>query len=186
MRKKIFVIAVLVITAVCLLSCKKKEYTPSAIDEIVEEEEIVTEDEIPAKPVLSIEIELPSQLKDQVEVIYVGKSVDDINYPKVNISFKLLKTVDTKTLCNRDGKFWVIGMAQDENGVDVEELISGWRGWQATNDPTGDKFKEFLEKEPGETYSLTFVGEESSDTQKDLNRVKKFKLKLGKTSYESF
>ena len=44
MKRNLFFIAVLVTAAVCLLSCKKKDYTPSDLDETVVDE-IVTEDE---------------------------------------------------------------------------------------------------------------------------------------------
>ena len=44
MKRNLFLIAVLVTAVVCLLSCKKQDYTPSDVDEAVVDE-IVTEDE---------------------------------------------------------------------------------------------------------------------------------------------
>ena len=122
---------------------------------------------------------LPSQLKGKVEVISAEKSVGSYGYPEMEITFKLLSTVNTSSLCSEYGQMWIVGVGQTENGVDVKELLPNYREWRS-GDSEGNDFKTFLESEPGETITLEFTGDKdsSNDVESDLEKVKKFKLKL--------
>ncbi len=122
---------------------------------------------------------LPSQLKGKVEVISAEKSVSHLGYPSMEITFKLLSTVNTSSMCNEYGQLWIVGVGQTENGVDVKELLPYYREWRS-GDSDGEEFKEFLESEPDETITLEFTGdkESSDDVESDLEKVKKFKLKI--------
>lgn len=122
---------------------------------------------------------LPSQLKGKVEVISAEKSVGSYGYPEMEITFKLLSTVNTSSLCSEYGQMWIVGVGQTENGVDVKELLPNYREWRS-GDSDGNEFKAFLESEPGETITLEFTGDKdsSNDVESDLEKVKKFKLKL--------
>lgn len=122
---------------------------------------------------------LPSQLKGKVEVISAEKSVSSYGYPEMEITFKLLNTVNTSSLCSEYGQMWIVGVGQTENGVDVKELLPNYREWRS-GDSDGNEFKAFLESEPGETITLEFTGDKdsSNDVESDLEKVKKFKLKL--------
>lgn len=122
---------------------------------------------------------LPSQLKGKVEVINAEKSVGSYGYPSMEITFKLLSTVNTSSMCSEYGQMWIVGVGQTENGVDVKELLPNYREWRS-GDSHGNEFKEFLESEPDETITLEFTGskESSNDVESDLEKVKKFKLKI--------
>ena len=122
---------------------------------------------------------LPSQLKGKVEVINAEKSVNSYGSPSMVITFKLLSKVNTSSMCSEYGQMWIIGIGQTENGVDVEELLPYYREWRS-GDSDGKEFKEFLESEPDETITLKFTGnkESSNDVESDLEKVKKFKLKI--------
>lgn len=122
---------------------------------------------------------LPSQLKGKVEVISAEKSVSSYGYPSMEITFKLLSKVNTSSMCSEYGQMWIVGVGQTENGVDVKELLPNYREWRS-GDSDGNEFKEFLESEPGETITLEFTGDKdsSNDVESDLEKVKKFKLKI--------
>lgn len=122
---------------------------------------------------------LPSQLKGKVEVISAEKSVDSYGFPSMNITFKLLSKVNTSSMCSEYGQMWIVGVGQTENGVDVKELLPNYREWRS-GDSDGKEIKGFLEGEPGETLTLEFIGsnESSSNVESDLEKVKKFKLKI--------
>lgn len=122
---------------------------------------------------------LPSQLKGKVEVISAEKSVGSYGYPSMEITFKLLSTVNTSSMCSEYGQMWIVGVGQTENGVDVKELLPNYREWRS-GDSDGSEFKQFLEGEPDETITLEFTGdkESSNDVESDLEKVKKFKLKI--------
>ena len=122
---------------------------------------------------------LPSQLKGKVEVISAEKSVGSFGYPSMEITFKLLSTVNTSSMCSEYGQMWIVGVGQTENGVDVKELLPNYREWRS-GDSDGNEFKAFLESEPGETITLEFTGDKDSsdDVESDLEKVKKFKLKI--------
>ena len=122
---------------------------------------------------------LPSQLKGKVEIISAEKSVGSFGYPKMEITFKLLSTVNTSSMCSEYGQMWIVGVGQTENGVDVKELLPSYREWRS-GDSDGEEFKAFLESEPDETITLEFTGDNSSsnDVSADLEKVKKFKLKI--------
>ena len=122
---------------------------------------------------------LPSQLKGKVEVINVDKYVGSYGYPSMEITFKLLSTVNTSSMCSQYGQMWIVGVGQTENGVDVKELLPSYREWRS-GDSDGREFKEFLEGEPDETITLEFTGgkDSSDDVESDLEKVKKFKLKI--------
>ncbi len=122
---------------------------------------------------------LPSQLKGKVEVINAEKSVSSLGYPAMEITFKLISKVNTSSLCSEYGQMWIVGVGQTEKGVDVKELLPNYREWRS-GDSDGTEFKEFLESEDGETITLEFTGsnESSSDISSDLEKVKKFKLKI--------
>ena len=122
---------------------------------------------------------LPSQLKGKVEVINAEKSVGSYGFPEMDITFKLLRTVNTSSMRSEYGQMWIVGVGQTENGVDVKELLPNYREWRS-KDYDGKEFKAFLEGEPGETITLEFTGdnESSKDVAADLKKVKKFKLKI--------
>lgn len=122
---------------------------------------------------------LPSQLKGKVEVISAEKSVGRYGYPCVTVSFKLLQKVNTSSMCSAGGQMWLIGVGQNENGVDVKELLPNYREWRS-GDSDGSEFKQFLEGDPDETITLEFTGDKdsSNDVASDLKKVKKFKLKI--------
>lgn len=121
---------------------------------------------------------LPSQLKGKVEVIHAEMSVGSLDYPSMEITFKLLSTINTSSMCSQYGQMWIVGVGQTENGVDVKELLPSYREWRS-DDSDGREFKEFLESEPGETITLEFTGaNKSSNVKSDLEKVKKFKLKI--------
>jgi hypothetical protein len=122
---------------------------------------------------------LPSQLKGKVEIISAEKSVGSFGYPKMEITFKLLSTVNTSSMCSEHGQMWIVGVGQTENGVDVKELLPNYREWRS-GDSDGEEFKAFLESEPEETITLEFTGGNSSsnDVSADLEKVKKLKLKI--------
>ena len=82
-------------------------------------------------------------------------------------------------MCSECGQMWIVGVGQAENGVDVKELLPNYREWRS-GDSDGSEFKEFLESEPDETITLEFTGdkESSSNVESDLEKVKKFKLKI--------
>lgn len=121
---------------------------------------------------------LPSQLKGKVEVIHAEMSVGSLDYPSMEITFKLLSTINTSSMCSQYGQMWIVGVGQTENGVDVKEFLPSYREWRS-DDSDGREFKEFLESEPGETITLEFTGaNKSSNVESDLEKVKKFKLKI--------
>lgn len=124
---------------------------------------------------------LPSQLKGNVEVVSASKSVSSLGYPEVNVTFKLLKKVNTKPLLSQYGQMWIVGVGQDEKGVDVKGLLPSYREWRS-DDSDGNEFKEFLEGDPDDTITMRFSGskENSSDVSAELAQVEKFKLKLTK------
>lgn len=122
---------------------------------------------------------LPSQLKGKVEVISAEKSVGSYGYPSMEITFKLLSKVNTSSMLSQYGQMWIVGVGQTDKGVDVKELLPNYREWR-TGDSEGKEFRAFLEGEPGETITLEFTGdnESSNDVKLDLEKVKKFKLKI--------
>lgn len=141
------------------------------------EERIETSEEAPSFELSNVL--LPSQLKGKVEVINAEKSVSSIGFPSMEITFRLLSTINTSSMCSQYGQMWIVGVGQTENGVDVKELLPSYREWRS-GDSDGKEFKEFLESEPGETITLEFTGskESSNDVKSDLEKVKKFKLKI--------
>ena len=155
-------------------SKEEKESVQEATTDENEESESESESEFGLDNVI-----LPSQLKGKVEVISASKSVGSYGYPKMEVTFKLLKKVSTSSMCSSYGQMWIIGVGQTENGVDVKELLPNYREWRS-GDSDGKEFKEFLEGDPGETITLEFTGdnENSSDVSSDLEKVKKFKLKI--------
>lgn len=125
------------------------------------------------------DVVLPSQLKGKVEVIKAKKSVGKYGNPTVEITFNLISTVDTGPLCSRGGQMWIVGVGQDEDGVDVKELLPNYKEWRS-DDMDGTKFKDFLEGDPDDTITLEFVGskDDSSNVASDLQKVERFKLRL--------
>ena len=121
---------------------------------------------------------LPSQLKGKVKVVSAEKSVSGYGYPSMEITFELLKKVNTSSMCSQYGQMWIVGVGQTENGVDVKGLLPNYREWRS-DDSDGKEFKEFLESEPGETITLEFTGdkESSNDVESDLEKVKKLKFR---------
>lgn len=114
-----------------------------------------------------IEIILPSTLKGKVEVVendYKIQLVDN-KQPKINITFKLLETVDPSTfqyqMFNAD--------AQDSNGRTVSELGEHW----GISYNMEEKFKNFLADDPGRTCTLEVYGTASENTSEDIKKVKK-------------
>ena len=188
MKRSFFIVFVIAVALLTACNESKTERKRSLKDrhakvEEVERENFVQSEAVEASaPKSGIEVEnvkLPSQLKDKVEVVKVSKKVGSSNYPEVTITFKLLSTVNTKPLCSSGGQMWIIGVGQDEDGADVEELLPGYREWRS-GDSRGDQFKGFLESDPGETITLSFTGGKSANVRADLEKVKKFKLKLTK------
>lgn len=97
----------------------------------------------------------------------------------MSITFKLLSTVNTSSMLSEYGQMWIIGIGQTEKGVDVKELLPNYGEWRS-GDSEGKEFKEFLESEPEETITMEFTGskDDSQDVSSDLEKVKKFKLKI--------
>jgi hypothetical protein len=140
-----------------------------------------------------IEVILPNKIKNNVEIINVGDiTLDEYNYPEISITFKLLETTNTSSMSSSHGQMWIIGLPQDESGIDVREIIPDFNEWR-TKDYNGNIFKEFLEGEPDETITMTFTGENNIELfEKDktkieagkaktlnaIKKVKKFKLKI--------
>lgn len=124
---------------------------------------------------------LPSSLKGKVEVTSVEKGISRYGYPEVTITFKLLKKVNTASLCSEGGQMWIVGVGQNEQGRDVKELLPNYGEWRS-GDSDGSEFKDFLEGDPDDTITLEFSGDKdsSNDVEADLEKVKKFKLKLNK------
>ena len=153
---------------------KPTDSSNSSADEEATEEVKITTGNFELSNVL-----LPSQLKGKVEVITANKSVGSNGYPSMVITFKLLSTINTSSMCSQYGQMWIVGVGQTENGVDVKELLPFYREWRS-GDSDGREFKEFLESEPGETITLEFTGskESSNNVALDLAKVKKFKLKI--------
>ncbi len=122
---------------------------------------------------------LPSQLKGKVEVINAEKSVGDYGYPSMTVTFKLLSKVNTSSMLSEYGQMWIVGIGQTENGIDVKQLLPNYGEWRS-GDSDGKDFKDFLESDPGETITLEFTGDKDSsdDVSADLEKVKKFKLKI--------
>ena len=192
MKKSIFIVLAVAVALLTACGESKTEKKDASNDESANVENVDSDEpdqpapveekveESAPKPSIVVEdVKLPSQLKDKVEIVKVSKKVLNNNYPEVTITFKLLSTVDTKPLCSRGGQMWIIGVGQDEDGADVEELLPGYREWRS-GDRTGDQFKGFLESDPGETITLSFTGNTSPNVRADLEKVKKFKLKLTK------
>lgn len=126
----------------------------------------------------SVEVILPSSLKGSVEIAYCSEAYKgNYGFPKIDIGFKLLKTVKTASLASAYGQLWIVGVGQDENGRDVKELLPNYKEWR-TDDSDGHEFKEFLESEPGETINMTFTGSDDGDVDAGISKVKKFKLKI--------
>ena len=152
---------------------KPTDSSNSSADEEATEEVKITTGNFELSNVL-----LPSQLKGKVEVITANKSVGSNGYPSMVITFKLLSTINTSSMCSQYGQMWIVGVGQTENGVDVKEFLPSYREWRS-DDSDGREFKEFLESEPGETITLEFTGaNKSSNVKSDLEKVKKFKLKI--------
>ena len=169
--------------------------------EIVEEEPAVEETsgmtvetgEIAAptsKP--SLDVSLPSALKGNVEIIAADKYIGDYGFPTVDVTFKLLKNVNTSGLCSSYGQMWIVGIGQDSNGVTVRDLLPSYDEWRS-GDSDGHEFKDFLEGEVGETITLSFTGDNNTElfeedqskidagkakTEAGLEKVEKFKLTL--------
>lgn len=138
-------------------------------------------DEVEESSLSTENILLPSQLKGSVEVIEASKGLTSLGYPEVTVTFKLLKTVNTAPLLSQYGQMWIVGVAQNEKGVDVKDLLPSYKEWRS-HDSDGNEFKSFLEGEPDDTITLEFTGskDNSSNVASDLNQVEKFKLKLTK------
>lgn len=158
-----------------------------AANEIAGEAEPVT-----AKP--SLDVSLPSALKGSVEIVAAEKYMGDHDFPTVDVTFKLLKNVNTSSLCSGYGQMWIVGVGQDANGVSVRDLLPSYNEWRS-GDSDGHEFKEFLEGEVGETITLSFTGDNNIElfekdqskidagkakTEAGLEKVEKFKLTLTK------
>ena len=131
----------------------------------------------PVKEKPSIEIELPSEIKDNVEVIKVSKSKDRFGSPIISVTFNLLATVDTKNFAGKNG-IYLLGVAQDEDGVEIEELTPTSSGWASLDDK---KFIKFLEGEPGNKERIEFYGNDRNiDVNAELEKVKRFKFSISK------
>ncbi len=136
-----------------------------------------------------IEVEdviIPSELQGKVEVLNAKKFIDSkfSHYPTINVTFKLLETVNTAPFVDGHGRMWIGGIAQDENGDDVVALIPSAKCWRG-NDSKGTKFKEFIEGNPGAELNIDFTGNNGSkepdlNVSEELAKVKKFKLQLRK------
>ena len=122
---------------------------------------------------------LPSSLKGKVEVTNVEKGIGRYGFPEVSVTFKLLKKVNTASLCSAGGQMWIVGVGQNEQGRDIKELLPNYGEWRS-GDSDGSEFKDFLEGDPDDTITLDFTGDKdsSNDVSADLDKVKKFKLKL--------
>ena len=145
---------------------------PQDIQPVIEEE--------PVTP--NIEAILPSNLKGKVEVTDVSSvSVNSYGYPEIDVTFKLLSTVNTASMASEYGQLWIVGVGQDEQGRNVKELLPNYKEWR-TDDSDGIEFKEFLEGEPGNTITMTFTGDnsdgDSDAVEEAIGKVAKFQLKI--------
>lgn len=124
---------------------------------------------------------LPSPLKGKVEVISAEKGTSSYGYPEMTITFKLLSKVNTRPLCSEGGQMWIYGVGETESGIAVKSLLPNYGEWRS-HDSDGEEFKTFLEGDPDDTITMEFTGDKdgSSNVAEDLEKVKKFKLKLSK------
>ena len=122
----------------------------------------------------TIEVILPASLRGYVEIVSAEKSIDSDDYPVMDITFKLLRRMNTSSLCSSYGQMWIVGHAQDKNGSNINDLNpkkNTSREWR-TQDSDGKMFKEFLEGNPGETISLQFTGENNIELfEKDQSKI---------------
>ncbi|MCH5306888.1 MAG: hypothetical protein J1E37_02325 [Prevotella sp.] len=183
MKKISLVMAVVLLTG--LMSCSSKTSKVEVVEEeLFSEEEIATPEETTNEAIKDVsfnleDVILPSQLKGKVEVINAEKGISKYGSPAMSITFKLLSTVNTSSMLSEYGQMWIIGIGQTEKGVDVKELLPNYGEWRS-GDSEGKEFKEFLESEPEETITMEFTGskDDSQDVSSDLEKVKKFKLKI--------
>ena len=124
---------------------------------------------------------LPSSLKGKVEVVSAERGLGRYGFPEITITFKLLKKVNTSSMCSAGGQMWLVGVGQDEKGIAVKSLLPNYDEWRS-GDSSGSDFKDFLEGDPDDTITMEFSGskESSDDVETDLKKVVKFKLKITK------
>lgn len=192
MKKQILLSAVF-LTGMILVSCSngskapKTEEDKNAEEQIAEPTAEITETTESTEPkqdshlavLKTDQILLPSQIKGSVEIvpeddgnIYVD--FDDYNYPKISLTFKLLKKVNTNSLVDQYGQMWIVGHAQDAKGRNIDDLnpknISS-REWRS-GDSDGKEFKTFLEGDVDDTITLEFTGESNIELfEKDEQKI---------------
>lgn len=126
--------------------------------------------------VLVENIKLPASIKNKVEVVgnedgYFPLYLDKYNYPSIDVTFKLLETVNTEPLASSYGQMWLHGVPQKSNGANVSDLLPSYGEWRS-DDSDGRMFKNFLESEPGETITLTFNGENNIELfEEDQSKI---------------
>ncbi|MBE6240602.1 MAG: hypothetical protein E7115_03800 [Bacteroidales bacterium] len=113
--------------------------------------------------VLVENVKLPKSISGSVELVanedgYFPIYLDEYNYPSIDFTFKLLKSVNTAPLSSAYGQMWLNGVPQKSNGANVKDLIPSYDEWRS-DDSDGRQFKNFLEGEVGETITMTFTGE---------------------------
>jgi hypothetical protein len=126
--------------------------------------------------VLVENIKLPSQIKKQVEAVgnedgYFPIYLDKYHYPSVDVTFRLLETVNTAPLASSYGQMWLHAVPLKANGANVVDIIPSYDEWRS-DDSDGSQFKNFLESEPGETITLTFKGANNIDLfEEDQSKI---------------
>ena len=174
--KKISIFSIMAVAGMMLTACGSKTQPASTTADTVATSEAPSQEEehVPEANHIAVlkaeNILLPSELKGSVEVVpeddgTIPVDMDDHHFPKVSITFKLLKKVPTESMVSEYGQMWLVGKAQDEKGRNIDDLnpkdISS-REWR-TEDSDGEQFKNFLEGEVGETITLDFTGERNMD-----------------------
>ena len=129
---------------------------------------------IPGNGNITVEnVVLPASLNGKVKVLKAGEvTMDKHGFPSLTVTFELIETVNTKPLASAYGQLWIVGVAQDEIGATITELMPNYNEWR-TEDNSGDQAKAFLEGEPGDTLTLTFTGANNIELfEKDNEKIK--------------
>lgn len=194
----------LLVMIMMFASCTEKKNSVSAdssSEESIEskaEESVESEDnQVKHLAVLSPEnILLPASLKGAVEIVpeddgNVYVDFDNNNYPKISLTFKLLKNISTENIVDGYGQLFLVGHAQDAKGRNIDDLnpknISS-REWRS-GDSQGKEFKGFLEGDVDNTITLEFTGENNIKLfEEDESKIEAGKKKVVEASekFEKF
>ncbi|MBR5102799.1 MAG: hypothetical protein IK092_06710, partial [Muribaculaceae bacterium] len=95
--------------------------------------------------VKEVSVDLPSSLKGKVEVTKVSRAYSgSYGYVTIDVTFKLLKKVNTAPFLSSYGQMWIVGDVRDASGAVVKGLMPNYNEWR-TDDSDGSEFKQFLE-----------------------------------------